>query len=772
MFRSRLSAGAPRVILATMLALASLSIDAAGGVAQQMPCTAADQVLPTGQVSPSPDNDPQIPLYCVSAPVQAPTRVTHANDWVDNFGTSGYARFQDGDMGYRVFDTLGGVTRTAHLINGDHWIDDNRVQFGGGAMLRPDRTFSFENGRLVVEGDVAAGKQVYGGNQWVEFVVSTAAQPDLRPPDAAEQEYAYGRFKGSPTFGCRFQNGGENTCAGFTGSSLSFPPTEDKPPCFSLSPDRLWELSYFQDCGDNFGGTHFGGFSDPQHSVWRSCDASQNYDDCLDRFRIELSKTGLVIYVNGIRYFEDSGWDSRHQLPDGLVNAPVYVYFADWGTVSPDTVYRFHWGRLAVNPHDGNGNILPPSPSPTFSGGPTPPPTPPPPTTPPATAGVQALAQPQRLVDTRVAGGAIGSGQSRCFAIANQGGIPSDAAGVVLNVTAVGYRTPGWLSVYPSGQAVPATSTLNFDPSEYAVANGALVGLGAGGQACVAVGTIGGLPGDANVVLDATGYVPASATAQLPLLTSPTRLADTRTLGGPIAAGQSRCFAVAGMPGIAPDAVGVVLNVTAVGSGAPGWLSVYPSGQSVPATSTVNFSPAAYAVANNTVMALGPGGKVCVSVGTINAAPGSANVVLDATGYLTPAGQAAVPLLSTPQRLVDTRGSGGAIAAGQSRCFAVAGHAGVPSNATSVALNVTAVGYGAPGWLTLYPSDQGVPTTSSLNFDTSEYAMANGSMVRLGSDGSVCVAVGTVNSVPGGAQVVLDVSGYQVPASSSSVRRR
>jgi hypothetical protein len=119
---------------------------------------------------------------------------------------------------------------------------------------------------------------------------------------------------------------------------------------------------------------------------------------------------------------------------------------------------------------------------------------------------VQLLAQPQRLVDSRTSGGAIASGTSRCFDIAGQGGIPSDAAAVALNVTAVGYAAPGWLTVYPAGQPVPATSTLNFDTAEYAMANGAIVRVN-DGQVCVNVGTVGDAPGASQVILDVVGYL-------------------------------------------------------------------------------------------------------------------------------------------------------------------------------------------------------------------------------------------------------------------------
>ena len=65
-----------------------------------------------------------------------------------------------------------------------------------------------------------------------------------------------------------------------------------------------------------------------------------------------------------------------------------------------------------------------------------------------------------------------GSSAVTARAIAGVGGIPQSAAGAVLNVTGVGYSQYGWLTVYPNGQAVPSTSTVNFDTREYAIANG------------------------------------------------------------------------------------------------------------------------------------------------------------------------------------------------------------------------------------------------------------------------------------------------------------
>jgi hypothetical protein len=215
-----------------------------------------------------------------------------------------------------------------------------------------------------------------------------------------------------------------------------------------------------------------------------------------------------------------------------------------------------------------------------------------------------------------------------------------------------------------------------------------------------------------------------------------------------------------------------VLNVVAVGYQVPGWLTVYPMGQPEPATSTLNFDTSAYAVANGAIVRIGSGGQVCVNVGTVNSAPGGSQVILDATGYVSAAGRAHLSLLDAPQRVVDTRAAGGPVAAGTSRCFTLAGVAGVPANATGVVLSVTAVGYGAKGWLTVYPAGLPVPSTSTLNFDTGEYAMANGSLISLGRGGQVCTSVGTVNNAPGSSHVVLDVVGYLITGAAAQASRR
>jgi hypothetical protein len=213
--------------------------------------------------------------------------------------------------------------------------------------------------------------------------------------------------------------------------------------------------------------------------------------------------------------------------------------------------------------------------------------------------------------------------------------VPSDAAGVVLNVTAVDYLVDGWVTVFPNGQSVPSTSTVNFDQSEYAIANGAIVRIGGNGQVCANVGTVNSAAGSSDVILDVSGYVTQTGINEMVMLTSPQRVVDTRSLGlGPIATGTMRCFTMTGRAGIPTNATGLVLNVTAVGYATRGWVTVYPGGQSVPPTSTLNFDPSEYAIANGMIVGMSTNGQVCVQVGTVNALPGSAHVILDVAGYL------------------------------------------------------------------------------------------------------------------------------------------
>ena len=81
------------------------------------------------------------------------------------------------------------------------------------------------------------------------------------------------------------------------------------------------------------------------------------------------------------------------------------------------------------------------------------------------------------------------------------GGVPTSGVEMVaLNVTVTEPTSPAWLSVYPTGGAVPLVSTVNVGAGQ-TVANSAMVRVGAGGMVDVLLSA-----GTAHVVIDVNGF--------------------------------------------------------------------------------------------------------------------------------------------------------------------------------------------------------------------------------------------------------------------------
>ena len=151
-----------------------------------------------------------------------------------------------------------------------------------------------------------------------------------------------------------------------------------------------------------------------------------------------------------------------------------------------------------------------------------------------------------------------------------------------------------------------------------------------------------------------------------------------------------------------------------------------------------------------------------------NTLNGTANGVLARNAFawiaeqltqLDPPTSGFVPL-QRPVRVLDTRSSGGAFTAGQTRNVSLAA-AGVPGNAEMVAVNLTAVDPSAVGYLTAWPAGQPMPTVSSVNFVPGR-TVANAAFIKVGSNGQFSI----LNSA-GGTHVLVDVVGYVAPSTGS-----
>ncbi|MFJ7592742.1 hypothetical protein ACIQZO_36280 [Streptomyces sp. NPDC097617] len=247
---------------------------------------------------------------------------------------------------------------------------------------------------------------------------------------------------------------------------------------------------------------------------------------------------------------------------------------------------------------------------------------------------------------------------------------------------------------------------------------------------------------------------------------APTRLLDTRTgIGGPqgivLPSGTAR-VKVGGNAGIPEGVTAVVLNVTATETNNSGFVTAFPEGGERPITSNVNWV-AGQTVPNQVIVPVGKNGYVDLYNGSWGSAT---HLIADVSGYFTPkASSGYTPM--TPARFVDTREglgtSRGQLAGQTTFSTQINGLRGVPQGTTAVALNVTVTNPGKYGHLTVFPSGQAAPDTSSLNFGAGQ-TIANSVIVPVGKDGKVSFR----NGAYAGADVVVDVVGYYSPDSKGA----
>ncbi len=199
-----------------------------------------------------------------------------------------------------------------------------------------------------------------------------------------------------------------------------------------------------------------------------------------------------------------------------------------------------------------------------------------------------------RLVNTTnptgpLGGPALSGGTGRSFPVQSGFcGIPTTAVAYSLNVTAVPISGApvSYVTVWPSTQAQPGTSTLNA-PTGTTVENATIIPTGGGSGAISAFS-----PDDTNLLIDINGYFAPPSTTGFALYTvTPCRVLDTRSTSGPFNGQMDVQIQPVIPPGggpcnlptfstVAPEAY--VLNVTALpfnGAGL-GYLTVWP--QSLP----------------------------------------------------------------------------------------------------------------------------------------------------------------------------------------------
>jgi hypothetical protein len=378
------------------------------------------------------------------------------------------------------------------------------------------------------------------------------------------------------------------------------------------------------------------------------------------------------------------------------------------------------------------------------------------------------LASPARLVDTRLTTtsgpGKVVAGGTLVVGVGGTNGIPADAAAAVLNVTVTQPDAGGFATVFPTGSALPTTSSVNVDGPGQTRAALATVPLGSNGS--VSVFSERG----SHIIVDVVGYYgPAVSAAGRLVSLAPSRLLDTRNGTGVMAGGTGKVGAnqtielqVTGRGGVPPidpanvtNVLAAIVNVTATQTTAPGFFTVFPGGTNQPTASTLNASETDETIANLAIVRVGSAGTIQLFSET------GGHLIVDVVGYVTGNANALatprglfVPL--APSRLSDTRlAAGGAVAANGSIDVQVTGAGGVPAaGVLALAGTITVTESAGGGFVTAHPAGSARPEASSVNTIRADQTIANGIVVGTGTGGRITLYTSS------GSHLIADVVGF------------
>ncbi|MEJ3742271.1 choice-of-anchor D domain-containing protein [Actinomycetes bacterium KLBMP 9797] len=339
---------------------------------------------------------------------------------------------------------------------------------------------------------------------------------------------------------------------------------------------------------------------------------------------------------------------------------------------------------------------------------------------------------PARVMDTRsgtgVRKGVVGQRGVVSLPATGRGGVPSTGvSAVVLNVTVTGPTAGSYLTVYPSGQARPTASNLNY-PKGWTGANLVTVPVGAGGK----VDFYNDI-GSTHVIADVVGFYASDNTVlasrglggQL-VRTVPGRMFDSRWYGndGWLDPGWMYTLPVDFGPEDNARIRALAVNVTAVSPAGYGYLTAWNGENEPPNASTLNFSRGMN-VPNMAIVPTAPcqyeGCEGLPSIGIFNGGQARTHVIVDIVGFFDDSslanGLRFKPL--KPTRIVDSRSGLGIPAAVGNNATATATAPSTVAGPDTAALatNVTAVSPTEGTYLTVWPAGAGIdqPGVSNLN---------------------------------------------------------
>ena len=227
---------------------------------------------------------------------------------------------------------------------------------------------------------------------------------------------------------------------------------------------------------------------------------------------------------------------------------------------------------------------------------------------------------PTRISDSRTPGApATGVAPGTSISLPLPAGVAADATAIAINVTTVGGRRTGFLSVRPAGPESTMTSFMNPDGSGRARAASVIVPVSPAGF--VITTTAGG-----HVIVDLVGWFTGPSASDsangLFVPTAPTRLVDSRANAPRLWPDGTRELDVDF------DAAAIATNVTIDRTDDSGFVTAYPAGTPLPTASTINAFGVNDTVANFAITPISNRGSAYYS-------DRGTDLIVDVTGYFT-----------------------------------------------------------------------------------------------------------------------------------------
>lgn len=343
-------------------------------------------------------------------------------------------------------------------------------------------------------------------------------------------------------------------------------------------------------------------------------------------------------------------------------------------------------------------------------------------------------------------------------------------------VTATYDAKTNMLSLYQNGNEIAVTrDTTVPDVTSDPFVLGAQQGPDAAYTPSLQTHYYGGQLADVNVWTSAVAPTVASGPGSDFVPVTPVRIMDTRENGtsgkpnvgtvlGPVGSYSTSVLPIEGAAGIpSTDVTAAAISITLADQTGVGFLTAYPDGTPLPVTSTLNYGTST--VTNGAIVPVGSDGDIDI----YNSSPGTAQLIIDITGYFSTATTTAnastyVPL-ADPTRILDTRNAIGApkaqVGSYKTLKLQIDGNtlAGIPSTGvTGVAINLTALDSTEAGQLVAFPDSEGTSgelATSTLSYPTASIIAAS-LIVPIGTDGDIDI----YNYSPVSVDILGDVTGY------------